>query len=248
MVQANSEFVRLLRTFSPCHMVTGASDGFAPNFSSKASASWFSSSSVKTWGSRLRAANSLRPIASRVARADYPQAQACPHTPRTSGKEGLEDDVGEVGLLGNDLLQLLGRNGQNLPMLARHGLKGHRLPRKHVQVAHEAARAEDTHRAARFTREVVGYLHLAFEDDDEVVGQGARPKENLPDLLLPRLPVASSGHRSDLSSASVPSCCGSSSRSPEIRDSAFRTILSINADCYALVSGAAYAYSSATNP
>jgi hypothetical protein len=51
-------------------------------------------------------------------------------------------------------------------VLARHGLKGHRLPRKYVQVAHEAARAEDTHRAARFTREAVGYLHLAFEDDD----------------------------------------------------------------------------------
>ena len=146
-----------------------------------------------------------------MARADYPQAQACPHTPRASGKEGLEKDVGEVGLLGDDLLQLLGRNGQNLPVLARHGLKGHRLPRKHVQVAHEAPRAEDTHRAARFTREVVDYLHLAFEDDDEVVGQGARPKENLPDLRLPRLPVASSGHRSDLSSASVPSRCGSSS-------------------------------------
>ena len=128
MVQASSEFVRLLRTFSPCHMVTGASDGFAPNFSSKASASWFSSSSVKTWGSRLRAANSLRPVASRVARADYPQAQACPHTPRTSGKEGLEDDVGEVGLLGDDLLQLLGRNGQNLPVLARYGLKDTACP------------------------------------------------------------------------------------------------------------------------
>ena len=60
-------------------------------------------------------------------------------------------------------------------VLARHGLKGHRLPRKHVQVAHEAARAEDTHRAARFTREVVGYLHLAFEDDDEVVWAGRPP-------------------------------------------------------------------------
>ena len=133
---------------------------------------------------------------------------------------------------------------------SRHGLKGHRLSCKHVQqVAHEAPRAEDTHRAARFTREVVDYLHLAFEDDDEVVGQGARPKENLPDLRLPRLPVASLGHQSDLSSALVPSRCGSSSSlSPEIRDSTFRTIFSINADCYALVSGAAYAYSSATNP
>ena len=60
-------------------------------------------------------------------------------------------------------------------VLARHDLKGHRLPRKHVQVAHEAARAEDTHRAARFTREVVGYLHLAFEGDDEVVWAGRPP-------------------------------------------------------------------------
>src|SRR5918994_5730051 len=105
MVRASSAFVGFLSTSSPCQMVTGVSDGFAPNFSSKASASWSSSSSIQTWGSRLRAANSLRPVACRVARADYPQAQACPHTPRTSGKEGLEDNIGEVGLLGDDLLQ-----------------------------------------------------------------------------------------------------------------------------------------------
>src|SRR5215218_6600440 len=45
-------------------MVTGVSEGFAPNLSSKASASGFSSSSIQTWGTRLRAATSLRRAAS----------------------------------------------------------------------------------------------------------------------------------------------------------------------------------------
>ena len=131
-------------------------------------------------------------------------------------------------------------------VLARHGLKGHRLPRKHVQVAHEAARAEDTHRA-HFTSEVVDYLHLTFKDDDEAVGKGALKRISRPPS--PSSPRSESRHRSDLPSASKPSCCGSSSSlSAEVRDTPFRTIFSINADCYALVSGAAYAYSSATNP
>src|SRR3712207_7837538 len=45
-------------------MTTGVSDGFAPNFASKVSALGSSSSSIQTWGSRLRAANSLRRVAS----------------------------------------------------------------------------------------------------------------------------------------------------------------------------------------
>src|SRR5215208_5896373 len=45
-------------------MATGVSDGFAPNLSSRASALGSSSSSIHTWGSRLRAANSLRRAAS----------------------------------------------------------------------------------------------------------------------------------------------------------------------------------------
>jgi hypothetical protein len=124
-----------------------------------------------------------------VARADYPQAEACPHTPRTPREEGLEDDVREVGLLGNDLPQPLGGDREHLPTLAHHGREVHRLPGKHIQVAHETARAEDPHRP-RFISEVVYYLHLAFEDDDEVVGKGACPKEDLLGLRLPRLPVA----------------------------------------------------------
>jgi hypothetical protein len=42
----------------------------------------------------------------------------------------------------------------------------------------------------RLTGEVVDHLHLTLEDDDEVVGGIARPKEDLPDLRLPRLPIA----------------------------------------------------------
>jgi hypothetical protein len=34
------------------------------------------------------------------------------------------------------------------------------------------------------------HLHLAFEDDDEVVGRVARPEEDLSYLRCPRLPVA----------------------------------------------------------
>jgi hypothetical protein len=45
-------------------MVTSVSDGFTPNRSRKASAVGSSSSSTQTWGSRLRAANSLRRVAS----------------------------------------------------------------------------------------------------------------------------------------------------------------------------------------
>ena len=42
----------------------------------------------------------------------------------------------------------------------------------------------------RLAGEVVDHLHLAFEDDDEVVGGVARPEQDLPRLRLPRLPVA----------------------------------------------------------
>src|SRR3712207_8802995 len=64
MVRASSGFVGFLSTSLPCQMATGVSDGFAPNLSSKASAEGSSSSSIQTWSSRLRAANSLRRVAS----------------------------------------------------------------------------------------------------------------------------------------------------------------------------------------
>jgi hypothetical protein len=63
-VRANSAFVGFFSTSSPCQMVTGVSEGFAPNLSSKASASGSSTSSIQTWGTRLRAATSLRRAAS----------------------------------------------------------------------------------------------------------------------------------------------------------------------------------------
>jgi hypothetical protein len=72
-------------------------------------------------------------------------------------------------LLGDDLLQPLARDLQHLPALAHHGREVHRLMGEHVQLAQEAARAEDPYRA-RLTGEVIYHLHLAFEDDYEVVG------------------------------------------------------------------------------
>jgi hypothetical protein len=42
----------------------------------------------------------------------------------------------------------------------------------------------------RLSGEVVDNLHLAFEDDYEVVGGVARPEEDVPDLRLARLPIA----------------------------------------------------------
>src|SRR3712207_6244467 len=105
MARANSTFVGFLSTSSPCQTVTGVSDGFAPNLSSKAwAASGSSSSSIQECGSRLRAAISLRRVP-RVARAYYPQAHAGPHQVRTPRDKGLQDDVRKGRFLGDDLLQ-----------------------------------------------------------------------------------------------------------------------------------------------
>jgi hypothetical protein len=58
-----------------------------------------------------------------------------------------------------------------------------------VQVAQEITCAEDPQRP-HLIGEVVYYLYLALEDDEEVVGGVAGPEEDLPSLRLPRLPVA----------------------------------------------------------
>src|SRR5215203_6208576 len=124
-----------------------------------------------------------------MARAYYPKAQAGPHHVRAPGQEGLQDDVREVGLLGDYLLQPLAGYGQHLPGLAHHGREVHRLPGEHVQLAQEATREEGSYRS-RLSGEVVDNLHLALKDDDEVVGGVARPEQDVPDLRLPRLPIA----------------------------------------------------------
>jgi hypothetical protein len=105
----------------------------------------------------------------RVARAYYPQAHAHPHQKRAPGQEGIEDDVREIELLGDDLLQPLAWDRQHLPAHAHHGREGHPLPGEHVQVAQESAWAEAPH-PPRLAGEVVYYLYLALEDDEEVVG------------------------------------------------------------------------------
>jgi hypothetical protein len=65
MVRASSAFVGFFSTSLPRQMTTGVSDDLTPNLSSKApAASGSSSSSTQTWSSRLRAANSLRRVAS----------------------------------------------------------------------------------------------------------------------------------------------------------------------------------------
>src|SRR5215204_3627650 len=124
-----------------------------------------------------------------MARAYYPKAQAGPDHVRTPGQEGFQDNVREVGLLGDYLLQPLAGNGQHLPGLAHHGREVHRLPGEHVQLTQEATREEGSYRS-RLSGEVVDNLHLALKDDDEVVGGVARPEQDVPDLRLPRLPIA----------------------------------------------------------
>src|SRR5215203_6995344 len=124
-----------------------------------------------------------------MARAYYPKAQAGPHHVRAPGQEGLQDDVREVGLLGDYLLQPLAGYGQHLPGLAHHGREVHRLPSEYVQLAQEATREEGSYRP-RLSGEVVDNPHLALKDDDEVVGGVARPEADVPDLRLPLLPVA----------------------------------------------------------
>src|SRR5215207_5194935 len=104
-------------------------------------------------------------------------------------QEGLEDNVREIRLLGDDLFQPLARDCQYPPALAHHGREVQALPGEHVQLAQETAREEDRYRP-RLTCEVVDHLHLAFEDDEEVVGGVARPEEDLPGLRLSRLAVA----------------------------------------------------------
>src|SRR5215216_5654931 len=124
-----------------------------------------------------------------MARAYYPQTQAGPHHVRAPGQEGLQDDVREVGLLGDYLLQPLAGYGQHLPGLTHHGREVHRLPSEHVQLAQEATREEGSYRP-RLSSEVVDNPHLALKDDYEVVSGVARPEEDVPDLRLPLLPVA----------------------------------------------------------
>src|SRR5918995_2677636 len=124
-----------------------------------------------------------------MARAYYPQAEAGPHHVRAPGQEGLQDDVREVGLLGDYLLQPLAGYGQHLPGLAHNGREVHRLPGEHVQLTQEATREEGSYRP-RLSGEVVDNLHLALKDDDEVVSSIARSEEDVPDLRLPLLPVA----------------------------------------------------------
>src|SRR5215210_7078877 len=107
MVRASSAFVGFLSTSSPCQMITGVSDGFTPNFSSKASALGSSSSSIQTWSSRLRAANSLRRVASfewREPTILRPMPALIPN--ERLARKAFQDDVREVRLLGNYLLQL----------------------------------------------------------------------------------------------------------------------------------------------
>jgi hypothetical protein len=71
--------------------------------------------------------------------------------------------------LGDDLLQALGGDRQELAGLAHHGGDVYLLPGEHGHLAHEAAHLEYSHRP-RFARDVVEYLYLAFEDDHELVG------------------------------------------------------------------------------
>src|SRR5918993_924531 len=124
-----------------------------------------------------------------MARAYYPQAEAGPHHVRAPGQEGLQDDVREVGLLGDYLLQPLAGYGQHLPGLAHHGREVHRLPGEHVQLTQEATREEGSY-PPRLSGEVVDNLHLALKDDDEIISSVACPEEDVPDLHLPPLPVA----------------------------------------------------------
>src|SRR5215216_5278597 len=124
-----------------------------------------------------------------MARAYDSQAQAGPHHVRAPGQEGLEDNVREVGLLGDYLLQPLAGYGQHLPAFAHHGREVHRLPGEHVQLAQEATGKEGSY-PPRLSGEVVDHLHLALEDDYEVVSGVARPEEDVPDLRLPLLSVA----------------------------------------------------------
>src|SRR5215208_787087 len=126
----------------------------------------------------------------RVARAHYPKAHAGPHHVRAPSQERLQDNVREVGLLGDDLLQPLARNGQHLPVLTHHGREVHCLPGEHVQLAQETARKEDPYRPC-LAGEVVDHLHLTLEDDYEVVLGVARPEQDIPYLRLPRPAVAS---------------------------------------------------------
>ena len=117
------------------------------------------------------------------------RASPVSHLPRAPGQEGLQDDIGEVGLLGNYLLQPLARYGQHLPTLAHHDRDVPRLPEEHVQLAHKTARALG-HYDPRLAREVVDHLKRTFEDDYEVEGSVTRPGEDLPRHSFPRLPVA----------------------------------------------------------
>ena len=125
----------------------------------------------------------------RVARAYDPEAEALPHHVRAPGQEGPEDDIRDVGLLGDDLLQPLAGNGQHLPGLAHHASQVHRLPGEHVQFAQETALVESSYRP-RLAGEVVAHLHLAFQHDHKIVIGIARPEKDLTDLRLPGLPVA----------------------------------------------------------
>src|SRR5918992_569866 len=175
MARASSVFVGFSSTSLPCQMVTGVSDVSVPKLLSRASAPGSSSSSIQTWGRRLRVANPL----SRVASLEW----------RAPREEGLEDDVREVGLLADDLLQPLPRDSQHLPAHAHHGREVDWLPGEHVKVPHEAARAHNAHRP-RLAGEVVDHFYLALEDDEEVVLGVARPEEDLPCLRHPPLPVS----------------------------------------------------------
>ena len=62
-MRANRRFVGVFSTSSPCQTGTGVSDGLVPSLASSASAIG-SSSPTQTYGIRLRAANSLRRVAS----------------------------------------------------------------------------------------------------------------------------------------------------------------------------------------
>src|SRR5215218_5723992 len=143
-------------------MVTGVSEGFAPNLSSKASASGFSSSSIQTWGTRLRAATSLR---------------------RAASLEWREP--------------IILRPRPVLIMYVRLARKAFRMTSERlgssVTISFSRSRGmaskEDPYRPC-LAREVVDHLHLALKDDYEVVLGVACPKQDIPDLRLPLLPVA----------------------------------------------------------
>src|SRR5215211_1340530 len=190
MVRASSGFVGFLSTSLPCQMVTGVSDGFAPNLSSKVSAPESSSSSTQTWGRRLRAANSLR----RVASLEWREPIILRPTPILIRNERLARKVSRMMFerSNSSVTASFSRSrgiASTSPPTLTTAERGTPCPVSMCRSPKKVPGLKPPH-PPRLAGEVVYYLYHALEDDEEVVGGVARPEEDLPGLRLSRLPVA----------------------------------------------------------